>query len=360
MSGRGRYRRYARKKYMRQKTQGPRADWRGVFAGRSPNPDTLYTKVMQEFTSGELWAAAAPGPLFTNNGFIFQNSPTSTANAHPHALCVNSPNLQMMYPESTPTFRNRTINWIDINKWATFYEYCTIYQTDIILEVGNLYSLDAGWNPYGQGEDAYYLYYCLPNVDIPSNVAGTAYNPWGLQSSSTPVSTVMRTPKILRKKLNYPNTVGQSESFKLRIRWKLADIGSNNPSYMMKSVSANLNGTSWQEPVDRTGFDTNLTAKRHFFYFWMGTDNVAANNNVQARWKMKVYSKVKFWQPRYSALAPVLSFKTGEEEFEPHQEEEPDDMQTDMFDSVPSTPVIEQLTRELHNLNNAKVLSRKI
>lgn len=360
MSYRHRNRRYARKKYMRQRTAGPVADWKGVFAGRSPNPDTLYTQVMQEFTSDELWGAASPGKIFVNQNMIFQPNPAATT-AYPHAVCVNSPKLQMMYPEASPGFRERTTNWIDINRWATYYEYCTMYQTDIVLEIGNVYSLDAGWNPYGQGEDAYYVYYSLPNVDIPPAAAGTAFNPWGISNTATPVSTVMRTPKILRKKLPYPNTTGISQGATIRIRWKLKDVGSPTPNYMMKSVSSNSNGTAWNEPVDRTGFDTGLGTKRHFFYFWMGTDNVAANNNVLARWKMKIYSKVKFWQPRATALAPTLSFKTGEEEQEEEQPEPPqyEEMQTDSYESVPSTPVIEQLTRELSMFGNAKVSAQK-
>lgn len=305
------------------------------------------------------------GNVYCNSGSIFQNHPTSVANAYPHSICVNSPVLQAMYPETTPTYRTKTTGWVDINRWATFYEYCTIYETDIVLTVGNLFSLDAGYtNGYAQGEDAFYLYYCLPNVDIPSNVAGTAYNPWGLQSSTTPVSTVMRTPKIRRIKLKFPNTTGRDTSFTLRIKWKLKDVGTNNLGYMLKSVASNFNGTSWNEPLDRTGFDTNLSQKRHMFYFWMGTDNATAQYNMQARWNVKLYSKVKFWQPRANALAPTLSFKTAEDDSNSDDQEEPQD-QMDFEtlepypESVPSTPLLSQLTQELANMGHAKVSQKK-
>lgn len=346
------------RRYQRQHSRGPVGNWKGVFAGRSPNPDTLYTKVMQEFTSDELWGAVPPGNVYVNSGFKFQNNPTSTANAHPHAICVNSPILQIMYPESVPTFRQRAVGWIDVNKWASFYEYCTIYETDIILNIGQIFSLDAGYNPYGTGEDAVYIYYCLPNVDIPPATAGVAYNPWGLQTQTTPVSTVMRTPKILRKRLNFPNTAGRSSGCTLRIKWKLKDIGDAPMNYMEKSVSANFNGTGWSEPVDRTGFDTALGTKRHFFYFWLGTDNGNSQWNYQAKWTCKLYAKAKFWQPRSSILAPVLNFKTGEQEREElEQGPVPDEDWVDDMDiegSVPSTPIINQLAQELKNLNAKK------
>lgn len=298
-----------------------------------------------------------------NSGYKFQNSPASAGTAYPHAICMNSPRLQMMFPETTPTFRDKTVGWIDINKWASFYEYCTIYETDLILDIGQLFCLDAGYNPYGTGEDSVYVYYCLPNVDQPPGTAGTAYNPWGLASSLTPVSTVMRTPKILRKRLNFPNTAGKSSGCRLRIKWKLKDIGDAPPNYMEKSVSSNLNGSTWNEAGDRTGWDLSGTAKRHFFYFWLGTDNSDSLWNYQAKWTMKIYSKVKFWQPRSSLLAPTLTFKTEEmiqdEQGEQEEEKEPpvpdEDWREEMeCDSVPSTPIIEQLAQELKQLNAKK------
>lgn len=299
------------------------------------------------------------GNVFVNQGNIFQAHPGApTTAAYPHSICVNDMILTGFFPEVAANWRVRTQgNWVDLDRWASFYTWGTIYQTDIILEVGSLFSLDAGWTGYLNGEDSYYLYYCLPNVEDPSNTAAVAYNPWAM-TPFTQVSTVMRTPKIKRVKLTTANTAGKDISCKIRVRWKLKDIGGGQEQYMLKSVNRASTANQWDAvPSDRSGWEAG--ARRHLFYFWMGTDNTASNYNVQARWNMQLYCKAKLWQPKYNVLAPQLVMKTSATETQalpeypqvPLQNED-DDMEEE--ESPPSTPLIEQLTREVAQLGNAK------
>lgn len=364
MKFKGRRRRYAR--YQRQRSFGPKANWKGVYSNHAANPDTLYTQVYQRFTSGELFSSAtSPGNLFCNSGRRWQNGTSGSEldACRPHALCMNDPKLCMQWPGPAPTTYFSATNWIDLDKWATFYEYCTHYETNVILRIGTLFSLDAGWTGYLNGEDSWYLYYALPNVEVPPTGAAAQACPWNINSTSTPASTVMKTPKIRRIKLTTANMVGRDVSTTLRIRWKLRDVGDPSPDYMNKSVSAvDLGGTSFGAPVNRSGF-SNFDAARHWLYFWIGTDNTPSNYNVQCRWECSIYSKVKLFQPRQTALAPFLKFVDGIEEKRLEEEPEQEDaMLEDVpYESLPSTPLMEQLTRELQVLGNVpKKIQKKI
>ena len=357
---------YRRRKsrYQRSRSYGPKANWKGVFENRLPNPETLYTTVMTEFTSGEGWNGAnIPGNLYVNTGEIWQkhkNSNVSTC--FPHSIVCNDPRTRALWPSATiPTslsWANKDVPFVDVNRWATYYNWCTVYELDIVLQVGSLFSLDSGWTGYLNGEDSYYLYYCLPNVEAPTDQPGTAYNPWGIDAVTTPVSTVMRTPKIRRVKLTTANTSGKDISCKLRIKFKLRDTTSA-PDYMKSSVSGNSNGTAWQQPVSRNGFFLGTAYIPHCFYFWMGTDNTISNYNVQARWNMKLYAKCKFWEPRPTALAPRLTFATALDQ--PQEELDQDEMVEELpYESLPSTPLMEQLTRELQVLGHVPKKAKKL
>lgn len=365
MSGRRRY----SKRYKRNTPTSSRAQWKGVYGHGQAMPDVLYSKAYATFSSGESWDAfGGPGNIFVNTNDTFMrdltnNNPNpSPTTAGPHGLMVNNPNLQGSFTRAASTasqgFRTSAIPWQNIAQWAPRYNYCTIYSTDIILEIGNLFTLDAGFNPYGNGEDGYYLYYCLPNVAQPPSAWVDAVNPWGFQRTQR-VSDLLKTPGVRRVKLRFPNTMGNESTVKIRIRWKLKDCNPGNSEYMNASVSTS-GGVNWTDPIDRTGFDA--ANKRHLFYFWMGTDTSPSNFNMQARWTCQMYCKFKCWQPRFGVLAPVLgggglTFRTQDFIDNPPQEGEeehpPDEMEYEET-SVPSTPVIEQLTRELAQFGNAQ------
>lgn len=335
-------------------------------------PDTLYTKVWMNANSAENWDTFGPaGTIFVNSGDIFQRDLTTSAVlAGPHSFCVNDTQNVGIFTRATTLasqdFRTNSIPLQNINQWANKYNYCTVYQTDIILEIGNLYTLDAGFSPYGNGEDGYYLYYALPNIAAPTSVYADAVNPWAIHRSLTRVTDVLKTPGIKRVKLRFPNTTGNETTVKLRIRFKLKDVYGSMENYMLRSVGS-TDGAKFTAPIDRTGF--NAAVNRHMFYFWMGTDAATSNWNMQARWKASMYFKVKLWQPRFGSVAPSagLRIKTRDDlpvdELPTVEEQDEDAMDFEKLeppgdddddDSVPSTPVIEQLTRELAQFGNAK------
>ena len=67
---------------------------------------------------------------------------------------------------------------------------------------------------------------------------------------------------------------------------------------------------------------------------------------------------MKLFEPRPNTLAPRLTLRTREHD-EDYLERKPEEEEEEQFDqmedcSLPSTPLIEQLTREVAQLGNAK------
>lgn len=357
---------YRRRRYKRNRTSRSKADWKGIFGKNGQTfPNELYTTVYQLMASGESWDVhGAPGNIFCNQGDRMQRDlTTASTGLGPHAIGCNSPIGECSFTRAvslgSQNWRTPTVPLNNINQWAPRYQYCTVYGCNIVLEIGNIYTLDAGFNPYGNGEDGMYLYYCLPNVRTPPNSWVDAVNPWAINAQTSKVTDVIRTVGIRRVKLRFPNTTGNENTTKIRIAWRLKDIAGVEGNYMESSVSSTT-GVTWTVPSERDGFTDASNNRRHMFYFWMGSDNLTSNFNFQARWKASIYYKIKLWQPRFGIIAPVMGFQFRTQEMidnPPEEEQEEGHTSSDQMDfetSVPSTPIIEQLAQELKQLNAPK------
>lgn len=348
--------RFRRGRYRRQKIAISKANFKGIYNSAQLDPDVLYTTARCHMNSGTgcIDGAIEPGNIFVNSGTTVQSIISAGA---PNVITLNH-----VYPKfqkagtSYATGSKITGGYVGLDRWATFYNYLSIYEVDIKIDIGSVFTLDTTYD-YTFNEEGYYFYWCMPNQQFPNTTPQN--NPWGFPNTVDPDS-LMRTPKIHRMKLNNMNTA--SKDFKtVRLKWKLKDCAPGQPDYMVKNTSVTT-GSAWGDvPYD----STNASSLTYWtLYFWMGTDTGVSPINAQARWKCTMIAKAKLWQPRPGVLKPVLGFDPNpfRNDWLPHGktrdhllrlvETQEEQKEQDQVMDEPMTPLLEQLTKELKMYKN--------
>lgn len=376
-----------------------RVDWPGSFH-KARAPDVLYSKAFWTFSCDErqfqgLDASGNPSGASINWSLpalrIAKDSCFSTNNSDttPHWTSVNMNN-----PGTGPfvcsgrwkddvggnqdsticrVTRNANLNAgpMNLNQWAAVYKYMAPYKAKVSVTF-----LPAVVQP-GEADqpatddlnaDALIIYYMLPNrmigectsVNNSTDRAALA-NPYGWSTSrnTTNPSTIMQTSEVKYINLSSPNTIGGGT--RISAVWSLRNQKERNVNYMLKNVSLSTGSGSsaaWTTPIDLTITNASVPSPAWWFSFALGTKIGYSQFSYATRYRVNVTYYYKCWELRtditswQALLSNVLvppqdTPQDDDMDFEQLEQEEP-------YTSVPSTPVIEQLTRELAQFGNVQ------
>lgn len=379
-----------------------RFDMPGSFGGARA-PDVLYSWSDWNFSTGEFMfnrtdatganivPAVSIDPMTLHAGTCFQtagpsgvpsfyavnlNDPRQPYIACPQVTDASGPpptSYQSVIASSTNN-QAQSAGAMNLNMWAPVYRQMAIYKTKVMIEFTPAY-VDPNATSQAQVDDLaadkLFIYFMLPNRQFGdatnpriSTGASTIMNPfaWSNNMATNGPTTIRLNRNVRRIPLTSPNTIGGGTT--LKATWSLRNQMERNVNYMFKNILTS-NGTAWGAPEEIAGnFNAPTAAPGYFFYFGLGTDMGAATFTYRSKFRVRVRFYYKCWQIRDNTASWInlvneaLTARYAKALVAPNKPVQDEDyMETDDqddYDSVPSTPVIEQLTRELSMFGNAK------
>lgn len=262
---------------------------------------------------------------------------------------------------------------MNFRQWAQIYRFASVYKTKIVVEfLPAFVQPSEGSQPLVDdlNQDSLRLFYMLRNMTEGDSTTSRALaqiqtvgNPfsWALGVTPTKVEAQSDVKSI---PLSSPNTIGGGT--KIGATWSLRNQKERNVNYMLKNVlQSNGTGNSavWESPTDISGTVSVGTAPdtpSYWFQFMLGTHIGRSAFTYSTRFRVHIRYFYKCWDVRPEVVNWKAMMNLATAPRNPSLHPATDEMQVDedwvpsADESTPSTPLLEQLTREMQLIENAK------
>ena len=381
--------------------------------GKSINPHEMYGKSYMEYTVGEpgQWITSFPGGTVTTENPIelkpgcYMQSVNDGGIQRPawNAISLNSPVIQYSSPANNTAwlYNNPTTNGFNnINQGINKYNFMSILETYCKITFLPAINVPTVSDPTELGVndlayDSLCVWFMYPNEKEPDNYvlygADTSSPSGGVvppaltkELARDPIrfgpatgsdeqtgAMIARDPRIKKVPLNTPNTIGGGRTV-ITAKWRARGGRRSNVCDFFTTTYSGKDVRYYGFPRNMfSAENTRANVDHKWRLYWaLGSDMGKSSVRYQYRFKIQMWCKYVNWDlienvPKYigmnvaSNAVPFIG-PTNEKEKEPEVTEEDEPMDIGESNSMPSTPVLEQMFSEFARLQEKMAKSSSV